>query len=202
MTARQTSAFTLACLLAMAATACNQRPQASDSGATPASASAPATTENSSVAAQPAPAPDPLEVVLANDVRAVTASEGATAPTVTTACSLDGVDQNNGGAIAQLKKTQTHVIRGWFVNQTTHQGVGTFRVVLKGSNGSFEFDARTRVDRPDVASYLKTPNLKNAGYNVQVALDKVPAGSYEVELVSTGTPAYTCMTSSTFELQD
>ncbi|MGJ7901618.1 hypothetical protein [Lysobacter sp. 1R34A] len=116
---------------------------------------------------------------------------------------MDSIDNPDAGSNPVLKRSQPHIFRGWFVDQTTHQGPGSFLLVFRSVDQAFELEANTQVTRADVAAFLKLPGIKTPGYNVQVPLATLPTGRYDVELAfSAADKLYLCKTGRTVTLAD
>ncbi|MGS1121653.1 hypothetical protein [Rhodanobacter sp. UC4436_H3] len=111
----------------------------------------------------------------------------------TSPCSFDSVDGNYSKTEAKLDRSNSHTFRGWALTENM-QVVKDVKFVLKGTD-SFSIMAKTGTERPDVASYLKDANLSSSGFNFSTTLESVPAGVYQVLLVTRfGEVPYACET--------
>lgn len=159
--------------------ACNQ----SDGGAPK-----PATTQVAKVAA-----PEMTSQVAENAVKPISAQALAEIKVGTAACAFDSVDGNYSTAQAGLDKSSNHVFRGWALGEDKRVPK-VINFVLKGTD-SFEIPVQSGVDRPDVGSYFKDSSLVGAGFNFSTTLKTVPAGLYQVLLVTQlEGDSYSCQT--------
>lgn len=128
------------------------------------------------MSAEPAQQPTPGVVA--------TFSEDVSSIAVGGYCSLDAV---NGNAVAdgrvELKRGVPAVVGGW---ATTLAGTAPAEplLVVHNESGSFAVKLATGVSRPDVAAALKNDALSNAGYESPAVLKDVPAGSYDLSVVT------------------
>lgn len=96
------------------------------------------------------------------------------------ALNLEGVDEkqvdvpaNDAGA--------TH-LAGYFIDPDD-KPAGDFSVALMGPEKNYLFPAKTGWDRTDVADYFRKPELATSGFQVNVDLSGVPAGTYKLNYV-------------------
>lgn len=128
--------------------------------------------------AEPAQAPNPgLAVAYADDVLTIP---------VGGYCSLDTV---NGTAVSNGRIEWKHGVPAVFIGWATEQsGVVPAHpeLVIHNKDGRYAIPLSTGVARPDVAAALKSPSLGNAGYESPADLRNVPAGIYDLSIVTSG----------------
>ena len=148
--------------------------------------SAPQASAQSTVGAETAAAP------------ATTAAAPAHASAVAM-CSLDTV----GGVPAKNAPTLTigkpATFGGWFAT-SDKQAVGTFKIELTGTGGSFDFPAVDGVDRSDVVKAIGGTADAKYGFDASSTLTGAKAGSYTVSLVAPN--GEQCATNVTVQLAD
>jgi hypothetical protein len=116
--------------------------------------------------------------------------DGAFAPVagdgVSRAAVFDGgchIDQINGrmAAGAPLDHDGVGRFKGWIGSSSTGIPPKTFQVLLVGG-GRYAAEGRTGEPRPDVAKFLKRPNLATSGFHLDARMSEVPIGRYHVVL--------------------
>jgi len=101
-------------------------------------------------------------------------------------CSLDAV---NGNAVSdgkvELSRAVPAVMGGW---ATTLSGTVPNEPLLVIHNGSGRYAVKlaTGISRPDVATALKNTALDKAGYESPAILKDIPAGTYDLSIVTPG----------------
>ena len=101
-------------------------------------------------------------------------------------CALDTVD---GRALMQdvpvsIRQGQPFVAAGWVVGADL-QPPARFMFLLR-DGGIYGFEGATGMPRPDVADALKAGSAGNAGFNMVVVTEGLPAGSYQVTALLKG----------------
>ena len=132
-------------------------------------------------------------------VRAETFTPAADAP-VAGHCALDAI---NGGSpqAAALPATGSALFGGW-VSDAALQVPADALFVLRGATASFAAPLSAgSTRRPDVAQALGSEALAGAGFDLLLALDGLPAGSYELEAVVDRATQATCSFNATLVIQ-
>lgn len=139
------------------------------------------------------PVEEATESLSGNAIQPMSAQALAELKPGTAPCSFDSVDGNYSKTEAKLNRSSSHTFRGWALAENMHV-VKDVKFVLKGTE-NFSAVAKLGTERPDVASYLKDANLSSSGFNFSTTLESVPAGVYEVLLVTqSGDAPYACET--------
>jgi len=136
-------------------------------------------------------------------------AETAAAPTTTAAapahasavamCSLDTIDSAPAKNTPALTIGKPATFGGWFAT-SDKQVVGTFKIELTGTGGSFDFAAADNVDRSDVVKAIGGTAGAKYGFDATSALAGTKAGSYTVSLVAPN--GERCATNVTVHLVD
>lgn len=114
-------------------------------------------------------------------------------------CALDAI--NGGGTQGVVLPASGHaVFGGWIANAALDVPTDAM-FVLRGDQGSLAAPLDARWDRPDVAQALGSEALANAGFNLQLSLDGVPAGSYELLAMVDAATGATCNFNVTLVLE-
>jgi hypothetical protein len=111
--------------------------------------------------------------------------------------------QNPGSAPnSYLVGRGTHYkLSGFATNKDAGSVPANIRLLLVGAQ-SYAIAAHTGADRPDVASYFKTPAFAKAGYQADAAFDDVAAGDYEVfAIMGEGNDRLACPTHQTLTVR-
>jgi hypothetical protein len=92
-------------------------------------------------------------------------------------------------------------LSGFATNKDAGSVPANIRLLLVGAQ-SYAIAAHTGADRPDVASYFKTPAFAKAGYQADAAFDDVAAGDYEVfAIMGEGNDGLACPTHQTLTVR-
>jgi hypothetical protein len=92
-------------------------------------------------------------------------------------------------------------LSGFATNKDAGSVPANIRLLLVGAQ-SYAIAAHTGADRPDVASYFKTPAFAKAGYEADAAFDDVAAGDYEVfAIMGEGNDRLACPTHQTLTVR-
>jgi hypothetical protein len=114
-------------------------------------------------------------------------TDNTSAGTSTLACTVDLVSGAPAAntTVVEPGSGQTLHIEGWAARVATAQLPGVAWLALRGGGHSFYVPVELRRARPDVAAALSKPALATAGYRVTAQMDKLPAGRYDIDFLST-----------------
>lgn len=125
----------------------------------------------------------PAVQALAESVQSLDAA--ATAPT----CSVEGLVLAGAATADAAKEARYNVplqakvkLIGFATHKPREEALGSFQLLLVGAEKVFAVSGKTDLERPDVAAYFKAPAMLKSGFQVNAALQDVPAGSYRMIL--------------------
>ncbi|MBJ6978550.1 hypothetical protein [Luteimonas sp. MC1895] len=115
-------------------------------------------------------------------------------------CALDAINGGSPQAVA-LPATGSALFGGW-VADAALQVPADALFVLRGATASFAAPLSAgSTQRPDVAQALGSEALAGAGFDLLLALDGLPAGSYELSAVVDRATQATCSFNATLVIQ-
>lgn len=120
----------------------------------------------------------PLSVSLA-DLKEVDPQTLSSANWTRKSCALSTPEVPETQKEITLESSGLIRLAGYFIDPTD-QPAGQFNVALVGEKKAFVFPARTGWDRTDVAEYFEKQQLETSGFDVNVDLKSLPAGSYKI----------------------
>lgn len=119
------------------------------------------------------------------------------------ACTVDLVSgaPASGTTTMESGSDQPLLIEGWAAKVADAQLPGVAWLALRASERSFYVPVELRRARPDVAAALSKPALVTAGYRVNAQMTNLPAGRYEIYVLSTwATGPASCSTGKSLNL--
>ncbi len=133
---------------------------------------------------------------------ATAAPDGALSAAIGGYCSLDAVNGNAvvGGRV-ELKRGAAVVLGGWATELAGTVPAKPMLIVHNGA-GIYAVQLATGVSRPDVAAALKNPAFANAGYESPAMLKDVPAGTYDLSVLTPGDVPHRCPLNVVLTLAD
>lgn len=71
---------------------------------------------------------------------------------------------------------------GFGANKSKGRSLGAFTAYLASTHAVYKVSGQTTLERPDVVSYFKAPDMLRSGFHIDVDLTGIPAGDYAVML--------------------
>ncbi len=98
-------------------------------------------------------------------------------------CSLDAIDGKPAAGVDTIDRDTVVIFQGWAGNgESRPVGKGLF--ILKGTHDAYAARFANGVKRPDVAKALHNEAMVGAGFNLMVAINHIPAGTYSLFVAS------------------
>ncbi len=120
------------------------------------------------------------------------AADALLAMPVGATCSLESVVSMANGQPSPGETPNSYLARrgsayrmiGFATNSQSGTVPASVRIVLLGGT-AWGIEARTGLERPDVADYFRVPAFSSAGYQADAGFDDVPPGEYRVFVIGT-----------------
>lgn len=114
-------------------------------------------------------------------------------------CALDAI--NGGGTQGVVLPASGHAVFGGWIANAALEVPGDAMFVLRGNQASHAAPLAAGAARPDVAQALGSEALAGAGFNLHLALDGIPPGSYELLAMVDPATGGTCSFNATLVLE-